>query len=270
MIEIRDLHKRLGTLEVLKGVNLDIKSGESIVIIGRSGSGKSVLLKHIIGLLLPDRGSILVDGTDITRLEDDARRKMRRRFGMLFQGSALFDSMSVEENVGLGLREHSRLSEDEIMTKIRERLAMVGLEGIEEMRPSNLSGGMKKRVALARAIAVDPEYVLYDEPTTGLDPITADAINDLIRGLQERLEVTSIVVTHDMASAYKIADRIAMLHEGKIIFQGTPQETQTTDHPIVQQFVRGESSETPFTPVRRRRAPARRRPLTGLWRWLGR
>jgi phospholipid/cholesterol/gamma-HCH transport system ATP-binding protein len=189
---------------------------------------------------------------------------------MLFQGAALFDSMSVEENVGLGLREHTRLSEDEIMTKIRERLAMVGLEGIEEMRPSSLSGGMKKRVALARSIAVDPEYVLYDEPTTGLDPITADAINDLIRGLQERLKVTSIVVTHDMASAYKVADRIAMLHEGKIVFEGTPEETQASDQPIVQQFVRGESSEAPVTRALRKRAPAKRRPRTGIWRWLGR
>jgi phospholipid/cholesterol/gamma-HCH transport system ATP-binding protein len=243
MIEVRNLHKTLGTLEVLRGVNLDIRSGESIVIIGRSGSGKCVFLKHLIGLMLPDEGSVSVDGTDITRLDDERRRRMRRRFGMLFQGSALFDSMTVDENVGLGLREHTKIPESEIREKVRERLAMVGLEGIEQMRPASLSGGMKKRVALARAVAVDPEYVLYDEPTTGLDPITADSINDLIRGLQERLRVTSVVVTHDMASAYKVGDRIAMLHEGRIIFEGTPEEVQKTDHPVVQQFIRGEAGE---------------------------
>lgn len=269
MIEIRDLHKKLGSLDVLRGVSLSISTGESIVIIGRSGSGKSVLLKHIIGLIRPDQGSILVDGTDITRLDDEERRRMRRRFGMLFQGAALFDSMSVDENVGLGLREHTRLSGDEIDTKVRERLAMVGLDGIEEMRPASLSGGMKKRVALARAVAVDPEYVLYDEPTTGLDPITADAINDLIRNLQQRLRVTSIVVTHDMVSAFKVGDRIAMLHEGRIIFDGTPEEVQRTDDPIVQQFIRGDSGEAPFTPARRRPRPQRRAPA-GFWRWLGR
>jgi phospholipid/cholesterol/gamma-HCH transport system ATP-binding protein len=241
MIEVRNLHKTLGPIAVLRGVNLDIRTGESIVIIGRSGSGKSVFLKHLIGLMLPDEGSVAVDGTDITLLDEEQRRRMRRRFGMLFQGSALFDSMSVDENVGLGLREHTKLPESEIKSKVRERLALVGLEGIEEMRPANLSGGMKKRVALARAIAVDPEYVLYDEPTTGLDPITADSINDLIRGLQDRLRVTSVVVTHDMASAFKVGDRIAMLHEGRIIFEGTPEEVQRTEHPVIQQFIHGEA-----------------------------
>jgi phospholipid/cholesterol/gamma-HCH transport system ATP-binding protein len=267
MIEIRDVHKKLGSLEVLQGIDLTIQSGESIVIIGRSGSGKSVLLKHIIGLMLPDSGEILVDGVEITHLSHDERRQVRRRFGMLFQGAALFDSMTVEENVGLGLREHTRMSPEEVLAKVRACLDMVGLSGVEKMRPSSLSGGMKKRAALARAIAVEPEYVLYDEPTTGLDPITADAINELIRGLQQQLRVTSIVVTHDMASAFKVGDRIAMLHDGKVIFQGTPEETRRADDPEVKRFILGEATEAPFPP-RHMEIAARRR--TGVWRWLGR
>jgi phospholipid/cholesterol/gamma-HCH transport system ATP-binding protein len=239
MIEIKDIHKNFGENEVLRGVDLTIQKGETMVIIGRSGCGKSVLLKHIIGLLKPDRGNILVDGEDITSSNEGQLNKLRQKFGMLFQASALFDSMTVDENVGLGLREHTKLPEAEIKEKVRETLKLVGLSGIEEKKPAELSGGMKKRVGLARAIAMDPEYVLYDEPTTGIDPIMADVINELIINLRNTLAITSIAVTHDIVSAYKIADRIAMLYEGEIIFIGTPEETKSTKHPVVRQFIEG-------------------------------
>ncbi|KPL05416.1 MAG: ABC transporter [candidate division Zixibacteria bacterium SM1_73] len=239
MIEIKEVHKSFAQNEVLRGVNLTIQKGETMVIIGRSGCGKSVLLKHIIGLLKPDQGKILVDGEDITSYNDNELNKLRKRFGMLFQASALFDSMSVDENVGLGLREHTDLPETEIKKKVTKTLKLVGLSGIEEKKPAELSGGMKKRVGLARAIAMDPEYVLYDEPTTGVDPIMADVINELIVSCRNALSITSIAVTHDIVSAHKIADRIAMLYEGKIIFIGTPEETKNTDHPVVRQFIEG-------------------------------
>lgn len=239
MIEIIDLHKSFDGKPVLNGVNLIINRGETLTIIGRSGEGKSVLLKHIIGLLKPDKGRIIIDGKDITRYDRGEIEKLRHRFGMLFQSSALFDSMTVDENVGLGLREHSDYSDNEINDIIREKLAQVGLEKIEDKKPAELSGGMKKRVGLARAIAMNPEFVLYDEPTTGLDPIMADAINDLIIHLKNSLNITSIAVTHDMVSAYKISDRIAMLHEGKIIFTGTPGEIKGCSDPAVQQFISG-------------------------------
>jgi phospholipid/cholesterol/gamma-HCH transport system ATP-binding protein len=239
MIEIQDVFKSFGNNQVLTGVNLTIKKGETIVIIGRSGCGKSVLLKLIMGLLKPDSGRILVNGEDITGFHDKRLAKLRQRFGMLFQASALFDSMTVDENVGLALREHTKLSEDEIGQRVRDRLKMVGLSGIDEEKPAELSGGMKKRVGLARAIAMDPDYVLYDEPTTGLDPIMADVINDLIISLRNKLSITSIAVTHDMVSAYKIGDRIAMLFEGKIIFVGRPEEVKNTQDPTVRQFVEG-------------------------------
>jgi len=239
MIEIKDVHKNFGENQVLRGVDLTIQKGETMVIIGRSGCGKSVLLKHIIGLLKPDKGKILVDGEDITSSNEGQLNKLRQKFGMLFQASALFDSMTVDENVGLGLREHTKMPEAEIQEKVRETLKLVGLSGIEEKKPAELSGGMKKRVGLARAIAMDPEYVLYDEPTTGIDPIMADVINELIINLRNTLSITSIAVTHDIVSAYKIADRIAMLYEGKIIFIGTPEETKNTDHPVVRQFIEG-------------------------------
>jgi phospholipid/cholesterol/gamma-HCH transport system ATP-binding protein len=246
MIEIKDVFKSFRKNEVLKGVNLTIKKGETIVIIGRSGCGKSVLLKLIMGLLKPDSGKILVNGDDVTALNDKELRELRQKFGMLFQASALFDSMTVDENVGLGLREHTKLREEEIQEKVRGKLKLVGLAEIEEKKPAELSGGMKKRVGLARAIAMDPEYVLYDEPTTGLDPIMADVINDLIISLRNTLSITSIAVTHDIVSAYKIADRIAMLYEGKIIFVGTPQEVKNTSDPTVKQFIEG-SAQGPIT-----------------------
>lgn len=249
MIKIENLHKSFRDNKVLDGVNLEIKKGETIVIIGRSGCGKSVLLKHIIGLLRPDQGKIFIDGEDITSYTNEKLYKLRQRFGMLFQGSALFDSLTVEENVGLGLREHKLLPEDEIKDKIREKLRLVGLSGVENLRSAQLSGGMKKRVGLARAIAMDPEFVLYDEPTTGLDPIMADAINDLIIDLRNKLSITSIAVTHDIVSASKIADRIAMLYQGKIIFVGTPEQIKNVDDPLVQQFITG-SAEGPIEVIK--------------------
>jgi len=239
MIEIKDVHKEFGDNQVLRGVDLTINKGETMVIIGRSGCGKSVLLKLIIGLMKPDQGRILVNGDEITSLNDNQLNQLRQKFGMLFQASALFDSMTVDGNVGLGLREHTKFPEEEIKKRVKDKLKMVGLSGVEQMKPAELSGGMKKRVGLARAIAMDPEYVLYDEPTTGLDPIMGDVINELIIDLRNTLSITSIAVTHDIVSAYKIADRIAMLYEGKIIFIGTPDETKNTNHPVVRQFIEG-------------------------------
>lgn len=241
MIEIKDVYKSFGDNQVLRGVDLTINKGETAVIIGRSGCGKSVLLKLIMGLLKPDQGTILVNGDDIPSLNDNQLNKVRQKFGMLFQASALFDSMTVDENVGLGLREHTNLSEEQVKEKVKEKLKMVGLSAVEQTKPAELSGGMKKRVGLARAIAMDPEYVLFDEPTTGLDPIMADVINELIIDLRNTLSITSIAVTHDIVSAYKIADRIAMLYEGKIVFVGTPEEVKNTDNPVVRQFVEGSS-----------------------------
>ena len=245
MIDIVHVKKTFQHVPVLTDVNLTINKGQATVIIGRSGCGKSVLLKHIIGLLKPDAGDIFIDGQNITTFSKGDLFQLRKRFGMLFQGSALFDSMSVGENVGLGLREHTHLAEDEIAEKVRHRLKEVGLPGIEDKRVAELSGGMKKRVGLARALAMDPDFILFDEPTTGLDPIMADTINELICDLNKKTSETIIVVTHDIVSAYKIADHIAMLYEGEIIFKGTPAETKNTDNPIVQQFVSG-SSEGPI------------------------
>ncbi len=225
---------------------MTINKGETMVIIGRSGCGKSVLLKLIMGLMKPDSGKILVNGDDITSLNDSQLNKLRQKFGMLFQASALFDSMTVDENVGLGLREHTKLSEEEIKKRVKQKLRLVGLSGVDHLKPAELSGGMKKRVGLARAIAMDPEYVLFDEPTTGLDPIMADVINELIVNLRNALSITSIAVTHDIVSAYKIADRIAMLYDGKIIFVGTPDEVKNTDNPVVRQFIDG-SSQGPIS-----------------------
>lgn len=248
MIRIRGLKKRLGAKQVLDGVDLDIAAGETVVIMGRSGTGKSVLLRHIIGLMVPDEGRIEVEDQDIVGMEEGELDAVRKRFGMLFQSAALFDSLTVGENVGLALREHQRLDDAEVRRRVAERLEWVGLAGVEAMKPASLSGGMRKRVGLARAIAMDPQYILYDEPTTGLDPIMADAIDQLIRGLQKRLGVTSVVVTHDMTSAYKVADRMAMLHEGKVVFTGTPDQTRTATHPMVRQFIEG-SSTGPIRPL---------------------
>lgn len=246
MIEIKNVFKSFGGNQVLRGADLTIKKGETMVILGRSGCGKSVMLKLIMGLLRPDSGQIFVNGDEITSFKDNQFNKLRQKFGMLFQAAALFDSMTVDGNVGLALREHTDLPEKEIEKKVAAKLKLVGLSGVEQMKPAELSGGMKKRVGLARAIAMDPEYVLYDEPTTGLDPIMADVINELIICLRNSLSITSIAVTHDIVSAYKIADRIAMLYEGKIIFVGTPEEVKHTDNPVVKQFIEG-SSQGPIS-----------------------
>lgn len=241
-IKIVDLHKSFGEKKVLKGVNLEIEAGEIMVIIGQSGSGKSVLLKHIIGIMKPDRGEIFVDGQEITSLSSEQLMRLSRKFGMLFQGAALFDSLTVAENVAFGLRRHTNLSEEEIQKVVKASLERVGLRGVENLLPYELSGGMKKRVGLARAIAYNPEIILYDEPTTGLDPIRADAINELILQLKRDLKVTSVVITHDMNSTYKVADRIAMLYDGRIIEVGTPEEIKNSANPIVQQFIHGRAT----------------------------
>jgi len=241
MIRVIDVHKSFGQKEVLRGVNLNVEKGETMVVIGQSGSGKSVLIKHLIGLLKPDSGEIYVDGVEISRLNDDALMKVTRKFGMLFQGAALFDSMTVAENVRFGLERYTRLGEDEMRKRVAESLALVGLSEAECLMPHELSGGMKKRVGLARAIAYRPEIMLYDEPSTGIDPIRADAINDLINKLKCDLGITSVVITHDMVSSYKIADRIAMLYDGKIIEVGTPEEIRGSQNAIIQQFIHGQA-----------------------------
>ncbi len=247
-ITIADLHKSFGANHVLRGVNLTVEPGESMVVIGGSGSGKSVLIKHIIGLLKPDRGSILVNGDEVTTMKERHLKELRKKFGMLFQAAALFDSLTVGENVAFALVEHTRLSRAEIADRVREKLTLVGLPGTEDLFPAELSGGMKKRVGLARALAIEPEVILYDEPTTGLDPIMADAINDLIVEMRERFAITSVAITHDMVSAYKIGHRLAMLYQGKIIFTGTPEECKNTTDPMVHQFITG-SSVGPITSV---------------------
>jgi phospholipid/cholesterol/gamma-HCH transport system ATP-binding protein len=246
MIEITNLHKSFGSLQVLRGVNLTVMKGESMTVIGGSGSGKSVLLKHIIGLLFPDKGMVKVAGQVLNSLDEEGLNELRKKFGMLFQGAALFDSLTVWENVGFGLRQHTKKPDKEIRAIATEKLALVGLKNVEDKMPVDLSGGMKKRVGLARAIAMDPEIILYDEPTTGLDPITADAINDLIIDLRKKLGVTSVAITHDMHSAYKISDRIAMLYKGEIQETGTPDEIRSTTNPIVKQFITG-SAVGPIT-----------------------
>lgn len=245
MIEIVDLHKAFGSNNVLKGVNLKILKGETITILGGSGSGKSVLLKHIAGLLKPDKGNIKVDGKEIVGMDEEEMADVQKKFGMLFQGAALFDSLTVGENVAFGLRRLTDLKETEIQKVVSEKLHMVGLKNIEHLKPAELSGGMKKRVGLARAIAMNPEYIMYDEPTTGLDPIMADIINEMILHLQKELRITSIVVTHDMVSAYKISNRLAMLYEGEIIEIESVEMIKNSKNPVVKQFISG-SSEGPI------------------------
>ena len=242
MIRIVNLHKAFGAKEVLRGVNLDVKRGETMVVIGQSGSGKSVLIKHLIGLLRPDAGEIYVDGVEITRLREDDLQKVTKKFGLLFQAAALFDSMTVAANVAFGLERYTDSSAEEIRERVSESLALVGLRGVEDLMPYQLSGGMKKRVGLARAFAYRPEIMLYDEPSTGIDPIRADSINDLINMLKTEKGVTAVAITHDMVSSYKIADRIAMLYEGRIIETGTPEEIRNSASPVVQQFIHGESN----------------------------
>lgn len=240
-IRIVNLHKSFGDNHVLRGVNLEIRQGESMVVIGGSGSGKTVLIKCIIGLIQPDEGKIYVDGTEITSLNEKELNEIRKKFGMLFQWGALFDSMTVWENVGFALRYQKKLKDEEVRRIASEKLALVGLKNVEDLMPSELSGGMKKRVSLARAIALEPEILLYDEPTTGIDPIMADNINELIVQMKKKLNITSITITHDMKSAYKIGDRIAMLFKGKIIEVGSPDEIRNSKNPIVQQFIEGRS-----------------------------
>jgi len=241
LIEVRDLHKSFGNNHVLRGTTLQIKHGESMVVIGGSGTGKSVLIKCIIGILKPERGEIFVAGREIGSLKEKELYELRKKFGMLFQAGALFDSMRVWENVGFGLLQHTSLSEKEVRDRAIEKLNLLGLHRIEDLMPSQLSGGMRKRVSLARAIAMEPEILLYDEPTTGLDPIRADAINELIVEMREKIKVTSITITHDMVSAYKIADRIAMLYQGRIIEVGTPEQIKHSTNEIVQQFIQGKA-----------------------------
>lgn len=243
MIEARGVHKGFGSKKVLRGIDLKAEAGKSLVIIGGSGTGKSTFLKLVIGLISPDAGEIFVDGKDVSVLRDErAVAEYRRRFGYLFQEAALFDSLSVWENVAFGLR---YLREDIPEARYRkvasEKLALVGLKGVEDNRPAELSGGMKKRVGLARAIAAEPDYILYDEPTSGLDPIMSDVISDLILDLKSKIGATSISVTHDMKSAYKIADKIVMFHEGKVLAEGTPEEIKATGDPRLRQFIEGRS-----------------------------
>ncbi|MBN1634434.1 MAG: ABC transporter ATP-binding protein [Ignavibacteria bacterium] len=237
IIEIKNLKKKFGQKEVLCGVNLNVIKAETLVIVGPSGCGKSVLLKHIIGLMKPDEGEIIIEGKDIVKMNQKEIYTIREKFGFQFQGSALFDSMNVEENVGLALKENTFMTQKEISNIVDEKLEIVGLHGVQKIMPADLSGGMKKRVALARSLATNPEIILYDEPTTGLDPIMSDNIDELIKELSDRLKVTSIVVTHDIFSAYAVADKVAMMHQGKIYFVGTPTEFTNSKDRIITQFL---------------------------------
>jgi len=239
MIRIESLTKSFQGVPVLCGVDFEICDGETVVVIGQSGGGKSVLLKHLCGLLKPESGHVWVDDEDIVPLNERRLSPIRSKFGFLFQGAALFDSMTLFDNVAFPLREKRKFTETEIGQRVEESLEIVGLTGAGHKKPAELSGGMRKRAGLARAVVSTPKYLLYDEPTTGLDPIRADTINNLILRLRDRFHVTGVAVTHDMASAYKIADRIAMLHEGQIHAVGTPAQIQATTDPVVQQFIRG-------------------------------
>lgn len=241
MIELKNVFKAFGDNQVLKDLCLSVKGGETLTIIGGSGSGKSVLIKHIIGLLKPDAGEILVKGVDITQLKEKKIFEIIEDFGMVFQGGALFDSLNVGENVAFGIKKKDKMPVEEVGAVVEQSLERVGLPGIASLMPAELSGGMKKRVSIARAIAKKPRIIMYDEPTTGLDPIMADVINELIIKVNESPDITSIVITHDMVSAYKISDRIAMLYEGEIIETGTPDRIRSTTHPVVRQFIEGRS-----------------------------
>ena len=237
VIFIEGLTRRFGGYEVLKGINLHVRRGKTRVILGVSGSGKTVLMKHIIGLLKPDLGKVLVDGEDITKLDDKAMLHVRRKFGMVFQQAALFDSMTVGENVAFPLREHRKLPEEELLRRVAEKLDVVGLKGVEPKYPSELSGGMRKRVGLARALVLEPTCVLYDEPTTGLDPITTENVDQMIMDASARLQVTSVVISHDIGSAIRVADDIAVIHEGVIVEDCPASEIRRSQHPFVQKFL---------------------------------
>ncbi len=241
MIKLVNIHKSFAGQKVLDGLNLEIETGKITVIIGQSGGGKSVLLKHMIGLIRPDEGEVLVEGVDIARLNDRKLNETRKNFGMLFQGAALFDSMTVGENVAFPLKEHTRLKRDEIDEIVEHKLLRVGLKNVTHKMPSELSGGMRKRVGLARAIALDPRIILFDEPTTGLDPITTDAIDRLIVDTQEHTQATCVVISHDIESSFKIAHTVAMLYQGVIIESGTPDAVKSSDNPALQQFIQGKA-----------------------------
>lgn len=243
LIAVRDLVQKIGRQEILRGFSLDIFKGETLVLLGKSGGGKSVFLRHLIGLMRPISGQILFEGQDIATLGERALEPVRKKIGMLFQDGALFDSMNVHDNVAFPLRERGERNEKIIERKVHDALALVNMNGHDQKMPGNLSGGMRKRVALARAIISPPDVILYDEPTAGLDPIVSDSINKLIRRLQKQLSVTSIVVTHDMISCYHIADRVALLNEGKRYFYGTPDDLRTTTDPVIRDFVDGRSPD---------------------------
>jgi len=239
VIDMINVCKHLSGKDVLRNLNLHIKKGETYVIVGRSGIGKSVTIKHMVGLMKPDSGRVIVDGVEVHKLGKRELQRFRLKFGFLFQSNALLNSLTVFENIALPLREHTKMSEEEVRKRVQQKLALVGLEGTENLMPQDLSGGMRKRVALARAIVMEPKIILYDEPTTGLDPITADAINHLIRDMQKKLGVTSVVVTHDMKSAYFVGDKIGLLHDGHIIQEGSPEQIRNSKDDRVQQFING-------------------------------
>jgi len=245
VIRVQNLHKSFGRQPVLCGLSLDVATSEIMVIIGRSGGGKSVLLKHLIGLLHPDSGAILVDGTDITKLRGAALDSIRERYGVVFQGGALFDSMSVFDNVAFPLREKSRLEDDEIRQRVEEGLEQVGLTGMGDKNPAEISGGMRKRVAIARALATQPQVVFFDEPTTGLDPILVNTIHHLIVELHRKFRFTAVMVSHEIPEIFRIADRVAMLHDGVIVESGTPEAIQGSRNPVVRQFIEGDVEAAP-------------------------
>jgi phospholipid/cholesterol/gamma-HCH transport system ATP-binding protein len=245
VIRVQGLHKRFGSQPVLRGIDLDIATGEIMVVIGRSGGGKSVLLKHLIGLLRPDSGTVVVDGTEITRLRGGELDRVRERYGVVFQGGALFDSMSVAENVAFPLREKSRLGHAEIRERVEEKLEQVGLSDMGHKNPAEISGGMRKRVAIARALVTEPEIVFFDEPTTGLDPILVNTIHHLIMDLHRKFRFTAVMVSHEIPEIFEIADRVAMLHDGVIVEVGPPDAVRASANPIVQQFIRGDIETVP-------------------------
>ncbi|HVR39112.1 MAG TPA: ABC transporter ATP-binding protein [Thermoanaerobaculia bacterium] len=248
VISLRSIWKSFDGRQVLKDMSIDINRGETVVIVGGSGTGKSVTLKHIIGLLQPDRGHVFVDGQDLCCMKRIELNQFRRRFGMAFQEGALFDSMSVFENIAFPLRRHTKMTEKEIAARVEECLDDVHLHNVEDKRPSELSGGMRRRVGFARAISLKPQILLFDEPTTGLDPVISDVMAELIREMDQKLGTTTVTITHDMKVAFKIADRVAMLHEGHIIEEGTPDRFQASQNPIVRQFIEGRA-EGPLTEV---------------------